>query len=63
TVTVRVGDLVDTISAFTGEVEADTILIGTPRSAADARFAADGVGEFADELRQRTGAMVMVMSP
>lgn len=63
TVTVRVGDLVDTISAFAGEVEADTILIGTPRPAADARFAADGVGEFAEELRQKTGARVMVMSP
>lgn len=63
TVAVRVGGLADTIAAYALEVAAGSILIGSPRPAADATFGADAVGSFVEDLRQKTGLEVLVMAP
>ena len=61
TVAVRVGELAEAIAAYAGEVEAESILIGSPRPATDAVFSDGGTEEFAAELRQITGVAVVVM--
>ena len=61
TVAVRVGALTDTIATFAREVVAEAILVGSPRSAADAKFVG-GTDEFAAELRSVTGLTVDVMA-
>jgi hypothetical protein len=63
TVAVRVGDLVDTIVGYAREVGAGSILIGTPRSAADAALAGGGAEQFAQDLRRTGGVAVMVLAP
>lgn len=63
TVAVRVGALADTISAYAKEVEAGSILIGSPRPAADAALADGGAEPFAEELRQNVGVNVSVVTP
>ena len=60
TVAVRVGVLADTIADYAREVEAGSILIGSPRPAADAVLAVDGAKQFAAELRRKTGVAVVV---
>ena len=60
TVAVRVGVLADTIAAYAREVEAGSILIGSPRPAADAVLAVDGAKQFAADLRLKAGVNVMV---
>jgi nucleotide-binding universal stress UspA family protein len=62
TVAVRVGALADTIAAYAREVAAGSILIGSPRPAADAVLAG-GVEQFAVELRQKSGVAVVVVAP
>jgi nucleotide-binding universal stress UspA family protein len=62
TVTVLVGELASTISEYAREIGAGSILIGSPRSATDATLAQGGVGRFAEELRQRAGLAVVVVS-
>jgi hypothetical protein len=61
TVAVRVGPLAKTIAACAKEVTAGSILIGSPRPAADAILASGGVEQFADELRQLSGLAVVVI--
>ncbi len=56
-VEVRVGELVETIAAYAREREADAILIGQPRSAADAVIGS-GVDAFAAALREAAGVEV-----
>ncbi|MDH3261160.1 MAG: universal stress protein [Acidimicrobiia bacterium] len=63
TVAVRVGALADTIAAYAREVAAGSILIGRPRSAADAALAGGGAEQFAEELRQKGGAALVVIAP
>jgi nucleotide-binding universal stress UspA family protein len=62
TVAVRVGVLADTIAAYAREVGAGSILVGSPRAAADAVLV-DGVERFAAELRQKSGVAVIVTNP
>ncbi len=62
TVAVRVGELIDTVAAYAGEVEAATILVGRPRSAPDAALAAGGADHFAEQLRQSSGLPVTVLT-
>lgn len=59
----RVGGLADTVAAYALELAAGSILIGSPRPAADATFAADAVEAFVEDLRQKTGIDVLVMAP
>jgi nucleotide-binding universal stress UspA family protein len=63
TVAVRVGVLADTIAAFAREIAAGSILIGSPRPAADAVLAGGGVEQFAEELRRKSGVAVVVVGP
>ena len=63
TVAVRVGTLVAAITDFAKEVEADAILVGNPRPAADAALTSAGAEQFAEELRQNAGVPVVVMTP
>jgi nucleotide-binding universal stress UspA family protein len=63
TVAVRVGTLAETIAAYAKEVEAGSILIGSPRPAADAVLAVGGAEQFAEELRRLSGIEVVVISP
>lgn len=63
TVAVRVGGLADTIAAYAAEVAAGSILIGSPRAAADAALANGGAEQFAEELRESSGIAVVVVSP
>ncbi len=63
TVAVRVGVLVDAISGYAREVEAGSILIGTPRAAEDAALSGDGAGRFVEELQANAGIPVVVLTP
>jgi hypothetical protein len=63
TVEVRVGDLAETIAAYAVELEAGSILIGSPRSAADAALADGGAKQFVSELRRRAGMEVVLATP
>jgi hypothetical protein len=63
TVAVRVGALAGTIAAYAKEVAAGSILIGSPRPAADAALASGGAEQFAKELRQSGGVAVVVVTP
>ena len=62
TVQVRVGPLAEMIASYAIKLGAETILIGSPRSAADATLADTGAEVFAEDLRRRTGASVVVVS-
>jgi hypothetical protein len=55
--------LADTIFAYAKEVEAGSIIIGSPRPAADAALADGGAEPFAEELRQNVGVNVFVVTP
>ncbi len=61
TVTVRVGELAETIAGFAREMEAGSILIGNPRAAADAVLVDDAAAKFVDGLHQRTGLPVFMV--
>ena len=63
TVAVRVGELATAISEYAREVAAGSILIGSPRSAADATFVEGGVDRFVGELRQTAGVAIVVVPP
>lgn len=62
TVAVRVGALVEAIATYAKEVDAISILIGSPRSAEDAAFARNGIQPFAEEL-ESTGIAVVLLTP
>lgn len=62
TVAVKVGGLAETIAGYAMEVGAKSILIGTPRSSADAVLAKYGVGQFANELRMTSMIGVVVVN-
>ena len=59
TVEVRVGDILETLSGYAREREADAILIGAPRRARDAAFG-DALDDFVDNLRAASGVAVLV---
>jgi hypothetical protein len=61
TVTVRVGELAETIAGFAREMDAGSILIGNPRAAADAVLVDEAAAQFADGLRQETGIPVFMV--
>ena len=61
TVTVRVGELAETIAGFAREMDAGSILIGNPRAAADAVLVNEAAAQFADGLRQDTGLPVFMV--
>ena len=63
TVAVRVGDLADAIATYSKDVEAGSILMGTPRPAADAALTDGGAERFAEELDNIAGIPVVVVSP
>ena len=63
TVAVRVGVLAETIAAYAKEVAAESILIGSPRFAADAVLADGGAEQFAEDLRRMAGVAVLVVNP
>ena len=63
TVAAKVGGLVETIAGYAKEMEATSILVGSPRSSTDAALAGGGVMQFADELRLSAGVAVVVVNP
>ena len=61
TVAVKVGGLAETIADYAMEIGAKSILIGSPRSSADAALASGGVEQFAEELHLSSGTAVVVV--
>ncbi len=62
-VKVRIGDLRSTIAEFAADVGADTVLLGTPRSAMDATLSATDLETLAADLRDQLGAVVDIIRP
>lgn len=63
TVEIRVGQLAPTIAGYAAEIEAEHIMIGTPRLATDAALALSDLQEFADELKAQSGIEVVIVDP
>lgn len=58
---IRIGELQDAIVEFAESVEADVVLLGSPRLAPDATMTVESVDTLADELRQRLSIDVDVV--